>query len=114
MQGFQRRLNSDSRATYVTWFMQSRGIALHYFPIVPDYAASHGCMRIEFGACAPTDPRQLTGRPDPSRCKWSLEKAAEAVDLKNSEFESALLTLSEHVRKFRDLTVLFFNPKGHI
>jgi hypothetical protein len=66
------------------------------------------------GACAPTDPRQLTGRPDPSRCKWSLEKAAEAVDLKNSEFESALLTLSEHVRKFRDLTVLFFNPKGHI
>jgi len=47
VQGFQRRLNSDSRATYVTWFMQSRGIALHYFPIVPDYAASHGCVRIE-------------------------------------------------------------------
>jgi L,D-transpeptidase catalytic domain len=47
VQGFQRRLNSDSRATYVTWFMQRRGIALHYFPIVPDYAASHGCLRIE-------------------------------------------------------------------
>ncbi|PYK09303.1 MAG: hypothetical protein DME65_12225, partial [Verrucomicrobia bacterium] len=47
VQGFQRRLNSDSRATYVTWFKQSRGIALHYFPIVPDYAASHGCVRIE-------------------------------------------------------------------
>jgi L,D-transpeptidase catalytic domain len=47
VQGFQRRLNSDSRATYVTWFMQSRGIALHYFPIVPKYAASHGCVRIE-------------------------------------------------------------------
>ena len=47
MQGFQRRLNSDSRATYVTWFMQRRGIALHYFPIVPDYAASHGCVRLE-------------------------------------------------------------------
>jgi L,D-transpeptidase catalytic domain len=47
VEGFQRRLNSDSRATYVTWFMQSRGIALHYFPIVPDYAASHGCVRIE-------------------------------------------------------------------
>src|SRR2546421_8880810 len=47
VQGFQRRLNSDSRATYVTWFMQSRGIALHYFPIVPDYAASHGCVRVE-------------------------------------------------------------------
>ncbi|PYL35665.1 MAG: hypothetical protein DMF38_04155 [Verrucomicrobia bacterium] len=47
VQGFQRRLNSDSRATYVTWFKQSRGIALHYFPIVPDYAASHGCVRIQ-------------------------------------------------------------------
>ena len=47
VQGFQRRLNSDSRATYVTWFMQRRGIALHYFPTVPAYAASHGCVRLE-------------------------------------------------------------------
>ena len=47
VEGFARRLNSDSRATYVTWFMQSRGVALHYFPSVPDYAASHGCVRIE-------------------------------------------------------------------
>ena len=47
VQGFQRRLNSDSRATYVTWFMQRRGIALHYFPIVHAYAASHGCVRIQ-------------------------------------------------------------------
>src|SRR4030095_6281670 len=47
VQGFQRRLNSDSRATYVTWIMQRRGIALHYFPNVPEYAASHGCVRIE-------------------------------------------------------------------
>src|SRR4029077_4385353 len=39
VEGFARRLNSDSRATYVTWFMQSRGIALHYFPSVPEYAA---------------------------------------------------------------------------
>ena len=47
VEGFAQRLNSDSRATYVTWFMQSRGIALHYFPSVPEYAASHGCVRIE-------------------------------------------------------------------
>jgi hypothetical protein len=47
VQGFQHQLNSDSRATYVTFFMQSRGIGLHYFPIVPLYAASHGCVRIE-------------------------------------------------------------------
>ena len=48
VEGFARRLNSDSRATYVTWFVQRRGVALHYFPIVPQYAASHGCVRIEF------------------------------------------------------------------
>jgi hypothetical protein len=47
VEGFQRRLNSEPRATYVTWFMQRRGIALHYFPSVPEYAASHGCVRIE-------------------------------------------------------------------
>lgn len=47
VEGFQQRLNSDARATYVTWFMQRRGIALHYFPSVPEYAASHGCVRIE-------------------------------------------------------------------
>jgi len=52
VQGFQRRLNSDSRATYVTWFMQRRGVALHYFPSVPKYAASHGCVRIESQAVA--------------------------------------------------------------
>ena len=47
VEGFQRRLNSDARATFVTWFVQWRGIALHYFPSVPKYAASHGCVRIE-------------------------------------------------------------------
>jgi hypothetical protein len=47
VQGFQHSLNSDARAVYVTWFMQQRGIALHYFPIVPAYAASHGCVRLE-------------------------------------------------------------------
>lgn len=47
VEGFQSSLNSDSRATYVTWFQQWRGIALHYFPSVPQYAASHGCVRIE-------------------------------------------------------------------
>ena len=47
VEGFQYQLNSDSRAKYVTWFQQWRGIALHYFPNVPTYAASHGCVRIE-------------------------------------------------------------------
>jgi hypothetical protein len=45
--GFADHLNSDARATYVTFFVQSRGIGLHYFPSVPKYAASHGCVRLE-------------------------------------------------------------------
>ncbi len=47
VEGFASRLNSDSRATYVTWFVRRRGIALHYFPSVPQVAASHGCVRIQ-------------------------------------------------------------------
>ena len=45
--GFQDHLNSDARATYVTWFVRARGIALHYFPSVPRFSASHGCVRLE-------------------------------------------------------------------
>ena len=45
--GFQDHLNSDSRASDVTWFVRARGIALHYFPTVPKCAASHGCVRLE-------------------------------------------------------------------
>src|SRR4029453_11888516 len=47
VEGFAARLTSDARATHVTWFVRWRGIALHYFPSVPRYAASHGCVRIE-------------------------------------------------------------------
>jgi len=50
--GFQHSLNSDSRATYVTWFFRARGIALHYFPSVPKFAASHGCVRLELKSVA--------------------------------------------------------------
>ena len=47
VEGFAARLTSDARATNVTWFVRRRGIALHYFPSVPRYAASHGCVRVE-------------------------------------------------------------------
>jgi len=47
VQGFQRRLNSDSRANirYVVYATPRHRAAL--FPIVPEYAASHGCVRLE-------------------------------------------------------------------
>lgn len=45
--GFASQLNSHPEATNVTWFVPARGIALHYYPSVPKYAASHGCVRLE-------------------------------------------------------------------
>jgi hypothetical protein len=47
VESFAAHLNSDARATYVTFFVRARGIALHYFPTVPQVAASHGCVRIQ-------------------------------------------------------------------
>jgi hypothetical protein len=45
--GFASQLNSHPEAKDVTWFVPARGIALHYYPSVPKYAASHGCVRLE-------------------------------------------------------------------
>lgn len=45
--GFAPHLNSHPEATDVTWFLPARGIALHFYPSVPTFAASHGCVRLE-------------------------------------------------------------------
>lgn len=45
--GFASRLNSHPEATDVTWIVPARAIAFHYYPTVPKFAASHGCVRIE-------------------------------------------------------------------
>ncbi len=45
--GFASQLNSHPEAKDVTWFVPARGIALHYYPSVPKYAASHGCVRLQ-------------------------------------------------------------------
>ena len=45
--GFAPHLNSHPEATDVTWFVPARGIAFHFYPSVPTFAASHGCVRLE-------------------------------------------------------------------
>ncbi len=45
--GFAPHLNSHPEATDVTWFLPARGIALHFYPSVPPFPASHGCVRLE-------------------------------------------------------------------
>lgn len=47
VEGFEAHLNDDSRAVHVTWFNRARAIGLHFFPEVPPYAASHGCVRLK-------------------------------------------------------------------
>ena len=47
VEGFEPHLNDDPRAVHVTWFKRDRDIALHFFPEVPPYAASHGCVRLQ-------------------------------------------------------------------
>jgi len=47
VEGFVPHLNDDPRAIHVTFFDEARAIGLHYFPEVPPYPASHGCVRLE-------------------------------------------------------------------
>jgi hypothetical protein len=44
----ERRFASSPSAEWVTRFQSdARGIALHFYPTVPDYPASNGCVRIK-------------------------------------------------------------------
>jgi uncharacterized protein DUF4157 len=47
VEGFAPRLSDDGRATSVTFYKQSRGIAFHYYTEVPEDPQSHGCTRME-------------------------------------------------------------------
>ncbi|WP_442510530.1 L,D-transpeptidase [Novipirellula sp. SH528] len=45
--GKDRRFSTSPRAEWVVRFQsKERGIALHYWPTVPKYPASHGCVRL--------------------------------------------------------------------
>lgn len=46
VQGYGCYLGSSPKATFVTWFNYTRGIAFHYFD-VPNHPESHGCVRME-------------------------------------------------------------------
>jgi hypothetical protein len=46
VQGFSDTMPMYSHCRYVTWFQVARGIAFHYYPQVPNYPASHGCVRL--------------------------------------------------------------------
>jgi hypothetical protein len=46
VQSFSHTMQGSPEVRFVTWFDTKRGIALHYYPNVPNYPASHGCVRL--------------------------------------------------------------------
>jgi hypothetical protein len=46
VEAFSHTMVTSPECRYVTWFDTKRGIALHYYPFVPNYPASHGCVRL--------------------------------------------------------------------
>lgn len=47
VEAFSNSMQGSPECRYVTWFDTKRGIALHYYPFVPNYPASHGCVRLD-------------------------------------------------------------------
>ena len=47
VQGFSETMVTSPECRFVTWFNIPRGVAFHYYPSVPNYPASHGCVRLQ-------------------------------------------------------------------
>jgi hypothetical protein len=47
VEAFSETMTTAPQCRFVTWFQAERGVALHYYPFVPKYPASHGCVRIQ-------------------------------------------------------------------
>lgn len=47
VEGFSETLPSNSEATFTTWIDMRREVAIHYYPEVPEYPASAGCIRLK-------------------------------------------------------------------
>jgi hypothetical protein len=47
VQGFSDDMRTCRHCKFVTWFNIPREVAFHYYPDVPNYPASHGCVRLE-------------------------------------------------------------------
>ncbi len=47
VQGFGETMVTSPECRFVTWFNIPRGVAFHYYPSVPNYPASHGCVRLQ-------------------------------------------------------------------
>jgi hypothetical protein len=62
VEAFSDYMKSHPEARYVTWFLSSRAIALHSYPNVPYYPASHGCVRLHEHAAQLIHNNSLMGK----------------------------------------------------
>jgi L,D-transpeptidase-like protein len=62
VEAFSDYMKSYPHCQYVTWFLASRGIALHSHPQVPNYPASHGCVRLDEHAAQLIHNNSLIGK----------------------------------------------------
>ncbi len=62
VEAFSDYMKSHPEARFVTWFLSSRAIALHSYPNVPYYPASHGCVRLNEHAAQLIHNNSLMGK----------------------------------------------------
>jgi hypothetical protein len=62
VEAFSDFLTSYPHCKHVTWFLPSRGIAIHSHPQVPNYPASHGCVRLGSHAAQLIHNNSLMGK----------------------------------------------------
>jgi L,D-transpeptidase catalytic domain len=62
VEAFSDYMKSYPNCRYVTWFLASRGIAMHSHNQVPNYPASHGCVRLAESAAQLIHNNSLIGK----------------------------------------------------
>jgi hypothetical protein len=62
VEGFSDNMPSILACKFVTWINTNREIAFHSYPEVPEYAASHGCVRLEEHAAQLIHNNAVTGK----------------------------------------------------
>lgn len=62
VEAFSDHMSSARSFKFVTWFHANREISFHSHPQIPDYPASHGCVRLEEHAAQLIHNNSIVGR----------------------------------------------------
>lgn len=64
VEGFSDHMGSARGFRFVTWIHSSREISFHSHPIVPEFPASHGCIRLSEHAAQLIHNNSIVGRTE--------------------------------------------------